>query len=234
MASPSSKINENYEEFYAKRAGLRVYPTEFVVRTFLANYPQLDFPKPGAGSAVLDVAFGDGRNTVFLCDQGYAVSGIEITEGIVRQTSERLAKLGHSADLRVGRNSKMPFASNSFDYILACHCCYYCDEGESFTDNMKEYARVMKPGAWLVASVANRASFIFKDAEPQADGSLRVQSDHYGNRIGYRLHAFADTAQIENYLSPWFEQFSFGSADNDYYGIFERQFWVVCHKRKDR
>jgi SAM-dependent methyltransferase len=232
MANPSSTINESYEQFYAKRAGLRVYPTEFVVRTFLAGYPQLDFPKPRVGDQVLDIAFGDGRNTVFLCEQGYAVSGIEITAGIVDQTSERLAQLGHQADLRVGRNSKMPFGNGTFDYVLACHCCYYCDEGETFADNMKEYARVIKPDGWLVASVASRDSYIFNDAIALDDGSLRIAADPYGNRDGYRLHAFSGEDQIESYLSPWFGHFSFGFADNNYYGISERVFWVVCRKRK--
>ena len=96
---------------------------------------------------------------------------------------------------------------------------------------MQEYERVMKPGAWLVASVASRSSYIFKDALALEDGSLRIQSDPYGNRDGYRLHAFSSKDQIETYLSPWFEHFSFGFADNDYYGVSERLFWVVCQKR---
>lgn len=225
-------IDENYERFYAERVGSRVYPTEFVVRTFLASYPQLNFQRPQLGDRVLDIAFGDGRNTVFLCDQGYAVSGIEITEGIVRQTGERLAKLGCQVDLRVGRNSQIPFDDAYFDYILACHSCYYCDEGESFADNMKEYARVMKPGAWLVASIASCESYIFKDAIALEDGSLRIQADPYGNRDGYRLHAFTSKDEIEAYLSPWFEHFSFGFADNDFFGVSERLFWVVCQKRE--
>jgi len=232
MASSPLLIDNSYERFYAERSGLKVYPTEFVVRTFLANYPGLQFNKPSRGARVLDMAFGDGRNTVFLCEQGYTVSGVEITEGIVRQTSARLSRLGLHADLKVGRNSSIPFESQFFDYVLACHCCYYCDEGETFADNMAEYARVMKPGAWLVASVASRASYIFDKAESLEDGSWRIQDDPYGNRDGYRLQAFSDKSQIEVYLSPWFENFSFGFADNDYYGVSERLYWVVAQKRE--
>jgi len=230
MGKPRQNIDASYEDFYARRAGAKVYPTEFVVRTFLASYPGLNFKKPVPGSRVLDVAFGDGRNTTFLCDQGFAVSGVEITQGIVDQTHARLQKLGQDADLRVGRNSSLPFGNDYFECVLACHCCYYCDEGESFADNLAEYARVMKSGAWLVASVASKASYIFKDAEQLADGSLRVSADPYGNRNGYRLHAFSHRQEIEDYFAPHFTNFSFGFADNDYYGVSERVFWVVCQK----
>ena len=164
MGDQTRNIDSSYENFYAQRKRVKVYPTEFVVRTFLANYPGLKFKRPTAGDRILDVAFGDGRNTTFLCDQGFAVSGIEITQGIVDQTHERLESLGQSADLRVGRNSKIPFDSEFFDYILACHCCYYCDENESLSDNLAEYARVLKRGGYLVASVACKSSYIFKGA----------------------------------------------------------------------
>src|SRR3979409_1297343 len=106
----NSDIDTKYEQFYAARSRQKVYPTEFVVRIFLARYPNLSFEKPDCGAKVLDVAFGDGRNTAFLCEQGFDVSGIEITEGIVDQTKSRMAALGLQADLRVGRNSKMPFS----------------------------------------------------------------------------------------------------------------------------
>lgn len=230
MGDQNQSINSSYEQFYARRAGPKVYPTEFVVRTFLANYPSLKFLKPNPGDRVLDVAFGDGRNTVFLCDQGLAVSGIEITQGIVEQTKGRLQQLHCDAELRVGRNSNIPFKDEYFDYILACHCCYYCDEGETFADNLREYARVMKRGAYLVASVACRLSYIFDDAHALKDGSFMIRNDPYGNREGYRLHAFTDKEEIQEYFSPWFANFSFGFADNDYYGISERVFWVVCQK----
>lgn len=230
MGNQDSNINSSYERHYAKRASLKVYPTEFVVRTLLANYPHLKFQKPRPGDKILDVGFGDGRNTAFLCDCGLTVSGIEITQGIVGQTRERLSKLGHSPDLRVGRNSSIPFEDGAFDYILACHCCYYCDEGQTLTDNLKEYSRVLKKNGYLIASVANKSSYIFNDAKELPDGSMLVMNDPYNNRNGYRLHGFAAAPDIEQYFSPLFKNFSFGSADNDYYGIVERVFWVVCQR----
>ena len=231
MKKQLCSINSNYEHFYAKKTGLKVYPTEFVVRTFLAQYPDLNFTKPLPGDRILDIGFGDGRNTVFLCEQGFAVSGIEITQGIVEQTADRLAKLGVSAELRVGRNSAIPFDASYFDYILACHCCYYCDEGETLRDNLAEYSRVLKPNGWLVASVACAQSYIFENSVSLPDGSFRINADPYQNRNGYRLHGFSDHKEIETYFSQYFKNFSFGFANNDYYGISEQVFWVVCQNK---
>ncbi|WP_158617447.1 class I SAM-dependent methyltransferase [Legionella sp. km772] len=225
------EINSSYERHYAQRSMSKVYPTEFVVRTFLASYPGLEFQKPKPGDKILDVGFGDGRNTVFLCDLGLDVSGIEITEAIVSQTQNRLENLGYKTDLTVGRNSKIPFEAEFFDYILASHCCYYCDEGETLIDNLAEYSRVLKKGGYLIASVADSASYIFQNARCLNDGTYVIANDPYNNRNGYRLQAFANPHEVEQFFSPLFKNFSFGSANNDYYGINERVFWVVCQKK---
>ena len=231
MADSKDSINSKYEQFYARITNHRVYPTEFVVRTFLANYPGLNFTKPKPGDAILDVAFGDGRNTLFLCEQGIDVSGIEITQGIVDQTKTRLDYFGMDADLKVGRNSNIPFEDESFDYILASSCIYYCDDDEVLLDNLKEYARVLNAGGWLIASVANRQSFIFNGAKLMPDGSFLIKNDHYGTRIGYRLFAFDTEQEIKDYFGSYFETFSFGFADDDYYGIKAKLFWLVCKKK---
>lgn len=230
MENQIDTINNRYERHYANRDSHKVYPTEFVVRTFLADYPNKNMIRPVPGNKILDIGFGDGRNTAFLCDQKLSVSGIEITPGIVEQTQKRLTNMGYVADLRVGRNSSIPFDNDEFDYILACHCCYYCDEGQTLYDNLNEYYRVLKKGGFLIASVANKSSYIFENAQAQSDGSFLVMNDPYDNRVGYRLHAFASEIDVEQYFSSLFQNFSFGSADNNYYGISEKVFWVICQK----
>ncbi len=46
----------------------------------------------------------------------------------------------------------------------------------------------------------------------------------------FTYNGLLSAGEIEEYCSPLFKNFSFGSADNDYYGISERVFWVVCQK----
>lgn len=226
-----NSIDSNYSKFYNRKKYVKVYPTEFVVRILLATYPRLDYTKPMAGDSILDVGFGDGRNTSFLCDLGLDVCGIEISDEIVSLARERLLNLGHSPELRVGRNSKIPYGNDRFGYILACHSCYYCDDGETIVDNIKEYARVIKPGGYMIASVPDSHSYIFDKSSKLEDGTSRILSDPYNNRIGYRLHGFETVSNVEQCFSPLFTNFSFGHASNDYFGVDERVFWVVCKKR---
>lgn len=82
MTAQQEKIEQQYDQFWKAKHHIKVYPTEFVVRTFLANYPSLSFTKPSPHDRICDVGFGDGRNTLLLCDLGLDVYGVEITQGV--------------------------------------------------------------------------------------------------------------------------------------------------------
>lgn len=236
----TDKLNEKYTSYYGKGNYLKVYPTEFVVRTFLQKkLPGLKkFIQPVQGSKILEVGFGDGRNTVFLCEQGYNVTGVEITDGICTQTAERMKALGYNNfHFTVGRNSSLPFKNCTFEYILASHVCYYLDEGQCFLDNMKEYARVLEKGGYAVFSVIHVRSDTIDDinimnaAEKQPDGTYIITHDPLKIRNGYRFHAFEQPEDIKSLLSPIFKNFIIGTADNNFYGVTERVFWVIAQKR---
>lgn len=225
-------IEKRYTEFYSERKHIRVYPTEFVVRTFLANYPELKMSKLNVGDKVLDVGCGDGRNSVFLCEQGYDVYATEITQEICEQTQERVFKNCNSKiDIKVGKNSSLPYDDSFFDCILACHSCYYCEEGETIIDNLKEYSRVLKKNGVLIASVVHSDSYILAGGKREADGTTTILNDPYNNRNGYRLHSFANVEDIKDVFSEYFENFSIGQGHNNWFGIDENVWWVVCYKK---
>ena len=232
-------INQNYTKYYDKGSYLRVYPTEFVMRAFLqTKLPRLHFERPKAGETVLEIGFGDGRNTVLLLDQGYHVTGVEITKDICDKTEERLHALGHeNFDFKVGRNNSLPFEDNTFGCLLASHTAYYIDEGSSFDDNMDEYARVLKKDGYAVFDILKIAPEIKDDINilnnpiMNSDGTATVTSDPLGIRNGYRFQVFKSTDELTQRLSKWFYNFSVGTADNTFFGVSERTFWVVCQKK---
>lgn len=229
--SPTTNLANKYDDFYRKRDPVHVYPVEFVVRAFLGNYPRLKTDSEAyPGKAVLDIGFGDGRNLPFLHNLGLNVYGVEISDEICRLTTARMARLGVSVTARVGRNRDIPFDGGAFDYVLACHACYYVDRGTCFEDNAREIARVIKPGGSFVFSAPRATSYILRDAIDLGDGHMEVTNDPYGVRAGTILKKFDGESDIVAALSSRFRDFAIGSCQNDFWGIEEHVWTVVCRK----
>lgn len=224
-------IERSYEAFYAKRDPEHVYPVEFVVRAYLGHYPRLPNDNLDyAGTRVLDLGFGDGRNMALLSNLGMEVYGVEISEEICAQTAARLRRLGVIVETRTGLNCAIPFADRFFDHVLACHACYYVDPGTHFSDNLSEVARVLKRGGRFVFSAPIGSSYIMRGARDLGDGHMEIANDPYGLRNGCILKKFDSEDQIEASLSPLFTDLRIGSCRNDFWGVEEHVWMVVCHR----
>jgi SAM-dependent methyltransferase len=224
-----AKMAESYEQYYGERNPATVYPVEFVVRAFLGNYPRHRTNKADyRGQCVLDLGFGDGRNMPLLNNLGMHVFGVEISQPICDLTRSRMERLGVRAEIRIGSNSGIPFADSFFDALLACHSCYYVEENTRFNDNVVEIARVLKPGGSFVFSAPMASSFLIKGATDIGGGHMRITNDPYGLRNGAILKKFDTEAEIAAALAPRFESFAIGSCRNDFWGIEEHVWIVVC------
>jgi SAM-dependent methyltransferase len=226
-------IKRLYSERYSKQNAVHLYPVEFVVRAFLGTYPDLKLDRATyAGRNVLDVGFGDGRNMPLLHNLGFRVHGIEIHEEICRTTAARIRGHGIEADLKVGSNADIPFESNYFDCVLACHACYYVEDGKSFKDNLREIHRVMKENGLFVCSLPMRDTYVLDGATSLGDGHFRIARDPYGVRVGTIFRAFESDDEIQAELGPLFSGIKIGFCDDFYWGIHQKVWIVVCKRHQ--
>jgi len=231
----TDELRQHYEAFYQDRAPTHVYPVEFVVRAFLGNYPQhKSDPASYASSSILDLGFGDGRNMPLLHNLGMKIFGVEISQDICNLTQMRMERLGIEVTLHVGRNSSIPHPDAFFDAVLACHACYYVDPGLTFRDNILEIARVLKPTGTFVFSAPKATSYILRGAIDLGDGHMEIANDPYGIRNGSILKKFDCEADIVSALTPLFEGYAIGSCENDFWGIQEHVWIVVCSKAREK
>jgi SAM-dependent methyltransferase len=227
--SPDDTMARNYTSRYSVQDQVHLYPVEFVVRSFLGTYPDHHFNrKDFVGRRVLDLGCGDGRNFPLLSRLGFDAHGIEISEDIVRSTRSILDHHGLAPTLRVGTNADIPYPNGYFTFLLACHSCYYVEEGTSFVDNLTEMRRVLASNGVLIASLPMPGSHILKSALPLGDGHFRVTNDLYGTRNGIIMRSFRDQREITDTFLPYFTDLRIGFTDDEYWGVRQQTWIIVC------
>jgi len=227
-------VKSTYTDFHETHNPKHVYPSEWVIRTFLGSYPQLSLDKTKYKNArILDMGFGDGRNWPLLHNLSFKIHGVEITESIIALGEERAADLKIPVTLKLGNNSTIPFENEFFDYILASSSCYYVDRGTTFTDNLKEYWRVLKPGGIFAASLPESTNAIFDKCVELEDGHVEIRNDPWGLRNGYVFRRFRSEEDVREAFSPYFDCFAIGLCRDNYYGILISAFLLVCAKGPD-
>ena len=225
-------LKENYKNLYTSKKSIKLYPTEFIVRSFLGTYSKIRPIKNITKSKkVLDLGFGDGRNLTFLNDIGYEVYGVEISEEIIESCKSFLELNRVNANLRVGSNQKLSFNSKFFDSIVACHSCYYVEKGSSFKDNLSEISRVLKNGGRFVFSVPSDKSYLLKNSKKLPDNHVVITEDPYNIRNGAIIKFFKTKKEIYSDLSVYFKNIYIGKCENNWWGVKEYAWIVICEKK---
>ena len=101
---------------------------------------------------VLDLGCGTGRTTTLLAERGFTVTGIDISEPMIRKARELRPWLR----FQVGDASKLDYPPRSFDHVVFSFNGLDCLSTEDRARCLSEAARVLKPGGLFVYSSHNR------------------------------------------------------------------------------
>jgi SAM-dependent methyltransferase len=87
---------------------------------------------------VLDLAMGEGRNSVYLATKGFHVTGVDISAEGLKKAATLAAELGVTITTVVADLESYEIPANSFDVII---CTYYLQR-----DLFPKIATALKPG----------------------------------------------------------------------------------------
>ena len=116
-------------------------PFKDAASQFLAR--AIEGRKPGRA---LDVAMGQGRNTLFLASQGWDATGYDISEGGMALARTRAAKLGLKLNAVRASHDEFDYGHEQWDLIVEC----YAFTNLSDAAYRKRVMDSLKPGGMLV------------------------------------------------------------------------------------
>jgi SAM-dependent methyltransferase len=104
-----------------------------------------------ASARLLDIGCGAGRNAVPLARAGWRVVGADLSSAMLTAAAKRLESEAQSnrVDLVLASMDSLPFASDTFDFVVAHGIWNLARTGREFRRAVNEAARVARPGAPL-------------------------------------------------------------------------------------
>lgn len=128
-------------------------------------------------SKVLDVGCGNGRHLVFFAEQGFDVSGIDISREAIEIAEAWINKKELNADLMVGDVKSLSFDANSFDLVIS----YGVLDHVPFSDAliaMDEIKRVLSPGGMLFLTLRSTDDSEFGRGEKVGKNTYKLEEGY--------------------------------------------------------
>ena len=152
---------------------VRSPPNETLMRLAVAD-------RSGARSRLLDIGCGAGRNAVPLSGAGWQVVGTDLSLAMLAAAGSRLSAEGPSNDARLvlAPMDALPFAPDSFDFIVAHGIWNLASSGAEFRRAIAEAGRVARPGCMLFVFTFSRHTLA--EAAAPVDGEAFVFTQFSG------------------------------------------------------
>ncbi len=128
----------------------------------------------GRNGKIIDIGCADGDNLVYFSRKGFDVTGIDLSDEMLRKARKKIGGL----DIRIvkGNICNMNMISdNRFDYVLCMFTLMNLKDEKSQKDAMAEMKRVCKPNGKIFLMVHN------------SNEGKNILGEWFGRRFEYRI-----------------------------------------------
>lgn len=144
----SASARDYYRDLYED---VKEYPSLVLRHQYI-----LDLLKCKEGGTILDIGCGPGEMLRDLLEKGFAVHGVDISEGMLRVASDNLADNDgkRKFTLQCGNIEALHFRDKSFDAVICAGVIEYLDSDDVA---LQELNRILKNNGSLIITVRNKA-----------------------------------------------------------------------------
>ena len=142
------KWTDRYDCWFETQCGILVKQYESELLLKLLN--------PLSGEKILDVGCGTGVFTIDVMAQGSRITGIDISEPMLRKAVNKIDKISRYAFNGICADMcALPFADNSFDKVLSMTAIEFIEDAKKA---VAELDRVIRQGGTIVLTTLNSLS----------------------------------------------------------------------------
>lgn len=146
--------------------------------------PKTSFLEPGVGT---------GLNVLPLVRRGYTVTGVDVSQEMLNQFSQKLSKIPQNLKLIQADASQLPFSDESFDVVLTVHMVHTVSNWKTFLD---EVDRVLKPRGFYL-----NAQWITPPARMEFEHYFRaILSKYEAAQVSKQINAAIKEINVGDYL----------------------------------
>ena len=147
--------------------------------------------KPGKA---LDIAMGQGRNTIFLAQQGWDVTGFDIADSAVAFAQARAEMLGVKINTVLIDEAHFDYGINKWD-LIACIYAGCMDDDPGIPDKIKQS---LKPGGILVFEFFHRDAGIAM-GRPDFGCEANQVKNYFANSPGFKILTYEEKMGMADY-----------------------------------
>ncbi len=141
----------------------------------------------------LETGVGTGLNVLPLVKRGYAITGVDVSQAMLDQFSQKLPKIPENLTLIHADASQLSFLDQSFDVVLTVHMVHTVSDWTVFLD---EIDRVLKPNGFYL-----NAQWITPPARMEFERHFRsILSKYNESPASNQLDAAIQGINVEAYF----------------------------------
>tara|TARA_Y100001970_G_scaffold292058_1_gene431726 strand:- start:1685 stop:2371 length:687 start_codon:yes stop_codon:yes gene_type:complete len=206
-------------------------------KTTSKDYPSLELvrleklffnSKPGK---ILEFGFGGGCNTFHLLKKKHIVTGIDIAHEAVKKMKSIISKKNYKKNLKVfllnEKRKKLPFKSETFDYVVAMSVLSLLGSEKKVKNVLKELKRVLKKNGKIIVDINDHNSE-FSNKRIQIKKNIFVSNILEKNVKTFCLKSPKDFNKL---ISKFFKIIDVGYSAHR---VFNRQIkeFIICAQKK--
>ena len=216
-----------WDEIYASGLADKKYPNLDLVR--LEKW----FFKTGKGR-LLEYAFGCGENLLHLLESGYTIDGVDAS---VEEKKLAERKFIHHPELAERatlihlspERTRLPYEDGRFDFVNCLSVLSLLGSPERIQYLLREFFRVMKPGAKIIVDINGPNGDFVHNATPLGNDVYETRG-HGGSDKPHLSYCPKDAQTFMELVKPIFAIDDVGFSWHKYFHSEIQEFIICAHK----